>query len=81
MATNFPNNPTPGDKVTVDGVTREWTGLVWKSVAPTISGPAGPTGPAGIGVPAGGTVGQILLKNSSDDYDYSWTDIIDGGTP
>jgi hypothetical protein len=78
MATNFPNNPTIGDLVTTDGVTREWTGVVWRSVATTISGP---TGPIGIGVPAGGTIGQILLKNSSDDYDYSWTDIIDGGTP
>ena len=37
----------------------------------------GATGP---GVAAGGTTGQFLKKNSSTDYDTSWTDTIDGGT-
>ena len=78
MATNFPNSPTIGQQVTTSGVTREWNGAAWISVATTV---AGPTGPAGTGIPAGGTTGQVLVKNSSDDYDYSWTDIIDGGTP
>lgn len=78
MATNFPNSPSVGQQVTTNGVTREWNGTAWVSVATIV---AGPTGPAGAGIPAGGTAGQVLIKNSSDDYDYSWTDIIDGGTP
>lgn len=32
----------------------------------------GPEGPAGVGVPAGGTVGQVLAKNSGTDYDTEW---------
>ena len=30
-------------------------------------------GPAGQGVPTGGTSGQVLVKNSSTDYDTSWS--------
>lgn len=36
----------------------------------------GPAGPAGQGVPTGGTAGQVLMKDSSDDYDTSWADSI-----
>ena len=42
---------------------------------PSIQGSAGPqgqTGPSGQGVPGGGTTGQVLVKNSSSDYDTSW---------
>jgi hypothetical protein len=39
------------------------------------AGPAGDTGPAGPGVASGGTEGQILTKDSSDDYDTSWQDL------
>lgn len=35
---------------------------------------AGPQGPAGISMPAGGTTGQILAKVSDDDYDVAWID-------
>lgn len=28
-------------------------------------------------VPAGGTEGQILMKNSNADYDFSWTSLAD----
>lgn len=44
-----------------------------------IQGPAGSTGAtgaagaAGPGVATGGTVGQLLVKNSSTNYDTSWT--------
>jgi hypothetical protein len=52
------------------------------------AGPTGPTGPAGtngtngtngvdgVGVPAGGTAGQILTKNSATNYDTGWIDNI-----
>lgn len=35
-------------------------------------GPIGPTGAAGVGLPLGGTAGQVLLKEGSADFDYSW---------
>jgi hypothetical protein len=47
MATNFPNSPTVGDKVTVNNVVREWNGVAWIAVASTIVGPTGPTGATG----------------------------------
>lgn len=37
-----------------------------------LQGIQGPQGLPGLGVPAGGTVGQILAKNSSADNDTSW---------
>lgn len=42
-------------------------------------GPAGPEGPAGVGVPSGGTTGQVLKKRSGTDYDTKWADE-SGGT-
>ena len=41
------------------------------------SGRDGNTGSNGIGVPTGGTTGQVLAKNSDADYDTEW--ISDGG--
>lgn len=49
------------------------------------TGPQGPTGPAGadgsdgVGVPAGGTAGQVLAKASSTDYDTEWVNQSGGG--
>lgn len=45
-------------------------------------GPQGPTGPSGqdgVGVPEGGTTGQVLKKKSGTDYDTEWADE-EGGT-
>lgn len=39
------------------------------------TGAAGPTGPAGadgVGVPVGGSTGQVLTKNSGTNYDTTW---------
>jgi hypothetical protein len=40
-------------------------------------------GPAGVGVPTGGTANQVLTKDSSTDYDTSWQDAqgAGGGAP
>jgi hypothetical protein len=38
---------------------------------------AGPSGSAGIGVPAGGTTGQVLTKDTSTDHDTSWQTPVD----
>lgn len=34
----------------------------------------GPQGAAGQGVPTGGTAGQVIIKQSGDDYDTAWGD-------
>jgi hypothetical protein len=44
-------------------------------------GETGPTGQPGVGLPTGGSAGQVLIKVSEDDYDFIWADTIDGGTP
>ena len=36
-------------------------------------GRKGQKGDAGIGLPTGGTIGQVLSKSSSPDYDYYWS--------
>lgn len=36
-------------------------------------------GPAGVGVPAGGTDGQVLTKTSGVDYETAWEDATGGG--
>jgi parallel beta-helix repeat protein len=35
---------------------------------------SGPRGPAGVGVPSGGTTGQHLAKSSNEDYATAWVD-------
>ena len=40
--------------------------------APGVPGATGAQGPAGLGVPTGGTSGQVLTKTSSTDYAASW---------
>jgi hypothetical protein len=37
-----------------------------------ITGALGPQGPAGVGVPPGGTTNQVLAKASDADYDTAW---------
>lgn len=37
------------------------------------TGDTGPQGPAGVGVPIGGTTGQVLAKTSNADYATGWT--------
>ena len=43
------------------------------------NGAPGLNGTNGVGVPMGGTTGQVLAKNSSADYDTEWVDQ-SGGT-
>lgn len=38
-------------------------------------GKNGEDGTDGVGVPAGGSAGQMLVKKSDDDYDTEWVDI------
>lgn len=43
------------------------------------TGPQGPQGPAGVGVPTGGTTGQVLTKASNGDYVTTWSNIPPSG--
>jgi len=43
-------------------------------------GPQGPSGQAAGGLPTGGDAGNILIKDTSANYDTSWTPTLDGGT-
>ena len=43
------------------------------------TGPAGADGNDGVGVPAGGTAGQVLAKASGTDYDTEWVTPSGGG--
>lgn len=67
---------TVDNNVGTPGVTVVKTGT---DAAPTLTfnfvnlkGATGATGATGAGVPSGGTSGQILKKNSSNNYDTSW---------
>ena len=50
----------------------------WTTLIPRLA-LKGDTGPVGIGVPDGGTSGQILAKVSGDDYDTEWINPQSGG--
>ena len=43
------------------------------------TGPQGPKGDPGVGVPAGGTTGQVLAKSSNNDYETQWVNAGGGG--
>ena len=59
-------NGTDGQTPYISGGTW-WIGNTNTGVAAT-----GPQGPAGPGIPSGGTQGQILAKTDSTDYNTSW---------
>ena len=50
----------------------------WYDVGPM--GTQGPKGDTGWGIPEGGTVGQVLVKNSDTNYDTAWSTIIEIGS-
>lgn len=39
-----------------------------------LTGATGPAGADGVGVPSGGTTGQVLVKKTNTDYDTEWSD-------
>jgi hypothetical protein len=44
-----------------------------EDIVVNVSNAAGPQGPAGAGVPVGGTTGQVLKKSSGTNYDTFWS--------
>lgn len=80
---DLPGSGTVSDLwvVEADGHGWSWNGTDWIDVG-SVQGPAGAdgadgadgaAGAAGVGVPTGGSSGQVLLKNSVTNYDASWT--------
>ena len=53
----------------------------WVDIGAVTPGPTGPQGIPGVGVPSGGTTGQVLQKASNSDYQTEWTDPASGGDP
>jgi hypothetical protein len=71
-AIDFPNSPTTGDTFTVGDTTWEWTGTVWDGVDVANEN----------SVPAGGSEGQVLAKNSATNYDTEWITVsVEGNLP
>ena len=62
-----------GDAYLVDGNIYVWdtSSNSWYNAGP-IQGPQGETGSGGKGVPAGGSVGQLLMKSAPQDYAMVW---------
>lgn len=58
----------------VDLTIVESTTELGQTVVEVVLEGASEPGPAGPGVPVGGTVGQVLTKDSSTDFDSSWQD-------
>lgn len=54
-------------------VTLQPTSLKYKNSNDVFQSATAIKGDAGVGVPAGGTAGQILVKTSGSDYDTEWT--------
>lgn len=67
-------NGTNGETPYISGGTW-WIGSTNTGVAAT-----GPQGPAGPGVPSGGTAGQVLTKVDGTDYNTAWQNASGGGT-
>lgn len=60
-----------------------YQGSLWKSTASSNTTTPGVTGASWtrtlVGMPAGGTTGQVVKKLSSSDYDAGWNDDLQGG--
>jgi hypothetical protein len=53
--------------------TKVWDGTQWQDLAYVATGPQGPQGATGPGVPTGGTTGQLLTKASATNYATQWS--------
>lgn len=64
-------------KVIADEPLKDDEASLWLIIGP--QGIQGPAGQDGVGIPAGGTTGQVLAKKSGTDYDTEWVDQTGGG--
>lgn len=68
-AADLPASANPGDMYIAGDTGHGW---VWDDAPPGWTDVGQIAGPAGVGVPAGGIAGQLLLKASAADYDTAW---------
>lgn len=82
------NTGTATDPILNFGIPQGATGATGATGPQGETGPAGPTGPQGpqgekgddgVGIPSGGTTGQVLKKASGTDYDTEWGTASSGG--
>ena len=72
-------NSTNDGRITLnDGHLHVWSGSAWVDSG-QIKGDPGAQGPAGQGVPTGGSTGQVLAKTSSTNYATTWVNPPTGG--
>jgi hypothetical protein len=64
-----------GGTLILDGI----SSTLAATLAPFYQGDPGADGADGVGVPVGGTSGQVLAKASATDYDTEWVDQSGGG--
>lgn len=83
------NTGTATDPILNFGIPQGATGATGATGPQGETGPAGPTGPQGpqgekgddgVGIPTGGTTGQVLKKKSGTNYDTEWGDDSAGHT-
>ncbi|HUV84225.1 MAG TPA: hypothetical protein VMV86_00865 [Methanosarcinales archaeon] len=78
----FTANPTElvtGIYISVGAGFQQWDGAVWLDKTAVVTGPIGPTGLTGAGVPVGGTAGQVLSKIDATDNNTEWVTPGGGG--
>lgn len=73
--TTAPNASGDGTTVTIADI----NGTNTFEILNGLNGEDGAVGPAGVGIPTGGTAGQILSKASSSNYDTQWIDPPENG--
>lgn len=77
----FTTNPTEkvtGIYISVGTGFQQWDGTAWIDKTAVVTGPIGPiglTGADGLGVPAGGTAGQVLSKIDGIDNNTVWVNL------
>jgi hypothetical protein len=69
--------PASGEVPAVPSVILTVVQVMYTQLGP--QGEQGPQGDPGVGIPEGGTTGQVLAKVSDDDYDTDWVDPSGGG--
>lgn len=79
-----------GSGTGVDGVNGLSAYQIWRALGNTgteqdfidsLQGADGADGTNGVGIPTGGTAGQIIVKNSATDYDTVWDDLPEDELP
>jgi hypothetical protein len=66
--------------VTENGSSTVVTVPVTSTVTAITEGPQGPSGVTTGALPVGGNAGNILIKQTSANYDTDWAATLDGGT-